>query len=236
MSIKILLVDGSITVQKIVEIVFSGNEYELTVVESGEEALQIVKNVVPDVMLVGAMLAGKSGFDVCREVRNDPALAHIGILLMAGTFELIDANKAKANGADEFIEKPFGSQSLLDATTKLVELSRQRRGTALVYSVDEPFQSGPEVIGEAEVIDDDEPETGFYEYSLKPGNSTVQEDSFQEQSASSAPPEIDEVQLRSIISNISGEVIERIVREVVPGIAEELIMEEIRKIKEGSER
>lgn len=236
MSIKVLLVDGSVTIQKIVEIVFSGDKYELTVVGSGEEALQAVKNVMPDVMLVGAVLAGKSGFDVCKEVRNNPALAHIGILLMSGTFEPIDVDKAKANGADEFIEKPFGSQSLLDTTTKLVELSRQRRGEISAPSVDELSQPDPEVIGEAEVIDDDEPETGLYDYLLQPVNSAVQDGFFQQQPVSSAPPAIDEVQLRSVISNISREVIEKVVREVVPGIAEKLIMEEIRKIKEGDGR
>ena len=127
MGYKLLLADDSITIQKVVGIIFSGEEYDLTVVDNGISALERVREVVPDVMLIDALMPGKNGYEVCREVRKDPLLSAVPILLLTGVFEPFDETRAKESGADDFIAKPFESQALIDKVRELIS-----RGAAQV--------------------------------------------------------------------------------------------------------
>ncbi|NJD91124.1 MAG: response regulator, partial [Geobacter sp.] len=126
MGSKVLLADDSVTIQKVVGIIFANEGYELTVVASGDAALAKAREIKPDVMLIDALMPGKNGYEVCREVRQDPALAHTAILLMTGTFEAVDEERNRQSGADDFITKPFESQMLIDATNRLIALTAER--------------------------------------------------------------------------------------------------------------
>jgi CheY-like chemotaxis protein len=126
MSHKLLLADDSITIQKVVGIIFSGEAYDLTVVDNGNDALLRAREAVPDIMLIDALMPGKNGYEVCREARNDQALATVPILLLTGVFEPFDETKARESGADDFISKPFESQVLIDKVKELIALGAVR--------------------------------------------------------------------------------------------------------------
>src|ERR1700688_280007 len=99
MSIKILLADDSITIQKVIGIIFGADDYALTVVDNGRDALDKALEIVPDVLLIDAVMPGMSGYEVCEAVRTTPSLAAKPILLLTGSFEPFDENKAKSCGA-----------------------------------------------------------------------------------------------------------------------------------------
>ena len=122
MGNRLLLADDSITIQKVVAIIFANEEFELTVVDNGIAALQKAREVRPDVMLVDALMPGKSGYEVCEEIRRDPDLSSTPILLLIGAFEPFDEEKAHNCGADASITKPFESQQLIDRVKELLEL------------------------------------------------------------------------------------------------------------------
>jgi CheY-like chemotaxis protein len=126
MRTKLLLADDSITIQKVVGIIFSSEEYELAIVDNGNAALAKARENKPDVLLVDAVMPGKTGYEVCEEIRRDPFLKDIPILLLTGAFEPFDENKARQSGADDFISKPFESQHLIDKVTSLSELAGKR--------------------------------------------------------------------------------------------------------------
>lgn len=126
MGTTLLLADDSITIQKVVGIIFANEDYELIVVDNGIAALEKAKEVLPDVMLVDALMPGKSGYEVCEEVRRDPSLKDVPLLLLVGAFEPFDEDRAKNSGADDHITKPFESQSLIDKVKELVELGFSR--------------------------------------------------------------------------------------------------------------
>jgi len=126
MRTKLLLADDSITIQKVVGIIFASEDYELTIVNNGDAALAKAREVVPDVLLIDAVMPGKTGYEVCEGIRRDPALKGIPILLLTGAFEPFDEGKARQCGADDFISKPFESQHLIDKVMSLIELGRQR--------------------------------------------------------------------------------------------------------------
>ncbi|HEY5514483.1 MAG TPA: response regulator [Geomonas sp.] len=126
MGNRLLLADDSITIQKVVAIIFANEEFELTVVDNGTAALQKAREVRPDVLLVDALMPGKTGYEVCEEIRRDPELSSTPILLLIGAFEPFDEEKARDCGADATISKPFESQQLIDRVKELLELGRTR--------------------------------------------------------------------------------------------------------------
>lgn len=127
-GISLLVADDSITIQKVIGIIFGSEEYSLTVVDNGKAAVQKAQELQPDVLLIDALMPGMSGYEVCEAIRNDPALASKPVLLLTGSFEPFDEEKARQCGADDHIVKPFESQQIVAKVHELFELGRQRAG------------------------------------------------------------------------------------------------------------
>jgi CheY-like chemotaxis protein len=144
MGNRLLLADDSITIQKVVAIIFANEEFELTVVDNGIAALQKAREVRPDVMLVDALMPGKSGYEVCEEIRRDPELSSTPILLLIGAFEPFDEEKAHNCGADASITKPFESQQLIDRVKDLLELGKTRTVAPAPAARELPIESAAE--------------------------------------------------------------------------------------------
>ena len=121
---KILLADDSITIQKVVRITLADGDYDLITVDNGNEALERIKQEKPDLVLLDVVMPGKDGYQVCEEMRKDPELAQIPVILLAGSFEGFDEIKGAEIGADGYIIKPFESQTLISKVEEM--LSRPR--------------------------------------------------------------------------------------------------------------
>jgi len=152
MGNRLLLADDSITIQKVVAIIFANEEFELTVVDNGIAALQKAREVRPDVMLVDALMPGKTGYEVCAEIRRDPQLSSIPILLLIGAFEPFDEEKSRNCGADASITKPFESQQLIDRVKELLELGKTRAAPAPA-ALPLPAESAEELWGDLSSFD-----------------------------------------------------------------------------------
>ena len=130
MNNKLLLADDSITIRKVVGIIFANEDYILSVVDNGNAALEKAREIIPDIILADVLMPGNTGYEVCAEVRRDPVLKDIPILLLTGAFEPFDEKKARESGADDFISKPFESQHLIDKVMILADLNGQRTTAA----------------------------------------------------------------------------------------------------------
>ena len=130
MGNKLLLADDSITIQKVVGIIFSSDDTELTIVDNGLSAVEKAKELRPDIMLVDALMPGLNGYEVCAEIRRTPQLEGTPLLLLVGAFEPFDEEKSRQCGADDYISKPFESQQLVDKVKTLIELGQSRRLSA----------------------------------------------------------------------------------------------------------
>lgn len=144
MSIKLLLADDSITIQKVIGIIFGGEDYSLTVVDNGKSAVEKARELNPDVLLIDALMPGMSGYEVCEAVRATPALASKPILILTGSFEPFDEEKAKKCGADDFLAKPFESQQIVSKVKELAELGASRAAGAVA----QPSPPQPEPVTE----------------------------------------------------------------------------------------
>ena len=113
MAVKILLADKSITIQKVVEMLFSGRDYEVTCVSDGETALGEAARVVPDVMLADVDLPRVDGYTFAAQVKKNPKLAQTPVILMLSRDDSLDGAKAQQAGIVDQIAKPFESQELI---------------------------------------------------------------------------------------------------------------------------
>ena len=95
------------------------DEFEVAGAVSGEEAVELARQLRPDVVLLDVMLPGLSGLDVVRVIRSDPSLKDTPVLVMTA-FSEIDANDAEAAGASRFLAKPFDLHELTAAVRDLL--------------------------------------------------------------------------------------------------------------------
>jgi CheY-like chemotaxis protein len=128
---SILLADDSLTIQKVIELTFSDTDYELTTVSNGVEALAAVARSRPDLVMADVVMPGKNGYEVCEAIKSDPALADVPVILLSGTFEPFDRDRAEKARANAIVTKPFDSKNLLVQVEALLQ-SRQRSSPTTV--------------------------------------------------------------------------------------------------------
>jgi CheY-like chemotaxis protein len=120
MSRTILLADDSLTIQKVVELTFADTQYSVVTLSSGEQLLEQLPTVRPDVIICDIIMPGKDGYQVCQEIKSDPDTLHIPVVLLSGTFEPFDRDRALAAGCSEIITKPFEARKLVDTVDRLL--------------------------------------------------------------------------------------------------------------------
>ncbi len=118
---RILLADDSITIQKVVELTFSDGDYEVVAVNNGAKAIQKLAEMRPDVILSDIIMPEKNGYEVCEFVKSHPEYRTIPVVLLTGTFEPFDPDRADKAGCDAVVTKPFESQSLIHKVDELIQ-------------------------------------------------------------------------------------------------------------------
>ena len=118
MTKTILLADDSVTIQKVVELTFMDEDFRISAVSNGAEAIARLGESKPDVVIADVHMPGADGYEVCR--RSKELYASVPVLLLVGTFEAFDADEAIGCGADGHLKKPFDSQELMRRVRELV--------------------------------------------------------------------------------------------------------------------
>lgn len=149
MSKTILLADDSVTIRKVVELTFMEEDYELVSLGSGEEAIEQLPGVDPDLVVADVHMPGTSGYEVCRKAKE--LRAERPVLLLVGTFEPLDAAELEASGADAHLKKPFDSQELLQTVRDLLAERPPAEGEAAFG--EEPEAPEEPGAAESEAID-----------------------------------------------------------------------------------
>ncbi len=115
----LLLADDSITMQKVVAITVAHEDFNVVTVDNGEDALAKARELKPAIVVADVVMPGMSGYDVCEALKADPATRHVPVLLLAGTFEAFDEERARQVQADGHISKPFESGAFLEVVRRL---------------------------------------------------------------------------------------------------------------------
>ncbi len=117
---KLLLADDSVTIQRVIELTFSGEDIQVLAVGDGEAAIASISAEKPDIVLADIGMPKRSGYEVSSFVKNNPEFAHIPVLLLAGAFEPVDDAKAKEARCDGVLVKPFEPQHVIARVRELI--------------------------------------------------------------------------------------------------------------------
>jgi CheY-like chemotaxis protein len=118
----LLVADDSLTIRKVIGMVLALEDFHITAVDNGIDAIARAREMRPDLVIADVLMPGRSGYEVCETLKSDPATAATPVLLLAGNFEPFDEARARAARADAHITKPFESQAFLDRVRALLGL------------------------------------------------------------------------------------------------------------------
>jgi len=120
---KILIVDDDEELVELLSDVFlRDGRFEVRATNNGFDAGMSVKEFRPDIVVLDVMLPDINGKEVCQRVRSDPALDTVRIICISGMVEQDKVADLKAAGANDFMQKPFAVEKLLERVCNLLEL------------------------------------------------------------------------------------------------------------------
>ena len=117
----VMVVDDSLTVRKITGRLLSRESYRVVTAKDGVDALEQLQEILPEVMLVDIEMPRMDGFDLTRNVRADPRLKHIPIIMITSRTAEKHQNYAREIGVDVFLGKPFQENELLGHIAGLIK-------------------------------------------------------------------------------------------------------------------
>jgi DNA-binding response OmpR family regulator len=120
MAKKILIADDEPNIVVSLEFLMKQNGYVVKVVTNGEEVLRAVEEFGPDLILLDVMMPHMSGYDVCQKVRENPAWADIGIIMLSAKGRDVEVNKGMAVGANAYVTKPFSTKDLIAQVAQML--------------------------------------------------------------------------------------------------------------------
>ncbi|AKG52804.1 two component transcriptional regulator [Dehalogenimonas sp. WBC-2] len=117
MAVKILVVDDQVQIRRLVSAIL-GAEYQVLEATGGEEALQIARQDMPDLVIMDILMPGMDGLTACSQIKNDPVTSKIPVLVLTIIDYDLNRRFAEDLGADGYITKPFTAESLREAVAR----------------------------------------------------------------------------------------------------------------------
>jgi len=124
MLANILLVEDEKSIVTLIKYNLEKEGFKVFCSETGEDALKIIKEKTPDLVILDWMLPDTSGIDVCRQIKIDKKLKNIPVLILTAKGEPDDKIKGLEVGADDYVTKPFNNKELLLRVKSLIKRSK----------------------------------------------------------------------------------------------------------------
>lgn len=121
MTKKILIADDEPNIVISLEFLMKREGFDVSVANDGEEAVRSIRSDPPDLVLLDVMMPKKTGFEVCQEIKAEPELAGVRILMLTAKGRDTEVAKGLALGADAYMTKPFSTKELVAKVQELLE-------------------------------------------------------------------------------------------------------------------
>jgi DNA-binding response OmpR family regulator len=141
---RILLADDSPHAQRMGERILREEGFEVVTVTDGETALIRLADVDPDVVMADVFLPQKSGYEICRYIKNHWKYGHTRVILLAGLLEPLDESEASRVKADAVLKKPFEASVVVETVKSLAEAAAAAREAAPPPQPEPPLEADPD--------------------------------------------------------------------------------------------
>lgn len=123
MSKRILIADDEPNIVISLEFLMKREGFDVEVAMDGEAALQAIAAQRPDLILLDIMLPKKDGFEVCQQIRANPAWQALKVVMLTAKGRDTEVSKGLALGADAYMTKPFSTRDLVAQVRQLLGLT-----------------------------------------------------------------------------------------------------------------
>jgi DNA-binding response OmpR family regulator len=117
---KILIVDDEPNIVMSLEYTFKKNNFEVFIARDGQEALEILQNQLPDVIILDVMMPLVDGFETLEQIKKNERLQHCKVMFLSAKNKESDIEKGMALGADAYLTKPFSIKKVVEQVNQLL--------------------------------------------------------------------------------------------------------------------
>jgi len=121
MAHRILITEDQPDICKLIRMTLEFGDFEIHEAHDGETGLSMARAVKPHLMLLDVMMPGLlDGYQVCKRIKQDPALCHIKVIMLTARGQASDLEMGEAAGADAYLVKPFSPLELIERVEGMV--------------------------------------------------------------------------------------------------------------------
>lgn len=117
---KMLIVDDEPNIVMSLEYTFKKNNFQVFIARDGQEALDILKTELPDIIILDVMMPMVDGYATLEQIKQDERLANCRVIFLSAKNKASDIEKGMALGADLYMTKPFSVKKLVEEVNTLV--------------------------------------------------------------------------------------------------------------------
>lgn len=124
MGKRVLLVEDEINIIEAIQFLLSREGWQVETHSEGGSALDMIRSMRPDLVVLDYMLPGKSGLEILTELREDPDFERLPVLMLTARGQSRDREQAERAGVSRFMTKPFSNTEVMTAVRDLVRLAQ----------------------------------------------------------------------------------------------------------------
>jgi DNA-binding response OmpR family regulator len=123
---RILIVDDEPNIVLALELLMKKEGFEVHTADDGEKALNAVRELRPDLVLLDIMMPKLDGYEVCQRIRADESLKNVRIMMLTAKGREVEKEKGMALGVDSYITKPFSTREVVLKVKELLTVIPNR--------------------------------------------------------------------------------------------------------------
>lgn len=124
MGKHVLLVEDETNIVEAIRFLLTREGWQVDTHSDGADAVDVIRDMRPDLVVLDHMLPGKSGLDILGELRADPEFTKLPVLMLTARGQARDREQAEKAGVSRFMTKPFSNTEVVTAVRDLVQLSQ----------------------------------------------------------------------------------------------------------------
>lgn len=143
MERRVVIIEDERDVARLLEFNLRSAGFEVSSAGTGATGLVEVQQQRPDVVILDLMLPDRSGYEVCKDIRNDATIADVGVLMLTAKGEAEDRILGLEVGADDYVVKPFVVREVVLRVTALANRLAERRARPAAGDPSSVLKAGP---------------------------------------------------------------------------------------------
>lgn len=120
MGRRVTLIEDERNIIEAIRFILARDGWDVRTHSNGDDAVATVRAQRPDLLILDVMLPGRSGFDILQEIRGDPEMNGLPVLMLTARGQERDRDMAERAGASRYMTKPFSNAEVLAAVRELV--------------------------------------------------------------------------------------------------------------------